>query len=104
MDREDKKTVRKKRERHGKDKKIKRTLIGGQAGLEGVMMRGAGSAALAVRDEDGIIRLETERLKPVSERNAFFRLPVVRGVYSFVTSLTGGTKYLMRSAEVYGEG
>lgn len=104
MDRENKKTVRKKRERHGKDKKIKRTLIGGQAVLEGVMMRGAASAALAVRDEDGIIRLETERLKPVSERNAFFRLPVVRGVYSFVTSLTGGTKYLMRSAEVYGEG
>ncbi len=84
--------------------KENRVSIGGQAVLEGVMMRGAKSVATAVRDQDGIIRLETERVKPAKERNKFFRLPIIRGVYSFVQSLFGGTRYLMRSAEVYGEG
>ncbi len=84
--------------------KLRRTMIGGQAVLEGVMMRGEKSAAIAVRDEDGIIRLETERIKPASARNKFLRLPIVRGVCSFITALVGGIKYLMRSADVYGEG
>ena len=81
-----------------------KTSIGGQAVLEGVMMRGETSMATAVRDEDGVIRLETKRIIPLKKRNFFFRLPLIRGVYSFVQSLVGGTKVLMRSAEVYGEG
>ena len=84
-------------------KQAKRTSIGGQAVLEGVMMRGESSMATAVRDAEGVIRLETERITPAKKRNWFFRLPVVRGVYAFVQSLVGGTKVLMRSAEVYGE-
>ncbi len=72
--------------------------------LEGVMMRGETAMATAVRDADGIIRVESERITPPKKRNWFFRLPVVRGVYAFVQSLVGGTKVLMRSAEVYGEG
>lgn len=84
--------------------KKKKVSIGGQAVLEGVMMRGEKSVALAVRDEDGVIRLETTRVTPPSKRNKFFRLPIVRGVYSFVQSLVSGVTYLMRSAEVYGEG
>ncbi len=78
--------------------------IGGQAVLEGVMMRGKSSMATAVRDEDGIIRVESQRIKPQKERNLLFRLPIIRGVVSFVSSLVTGTKVLMRSAEVYGEG
>ena len=97
------KAARKAEKKAAKAKK-RVTSIGGQAVLEGVMMRGASSEALAVRDEDGIIRLETKRVKPVKERNFFFRLPIVRGVYSFVQSLVGGTACLMRSADVYGEG
>ncbi len=86
------------------DKKIKekRTSIGGQAVLEGVMMRGKTSMATAVRDADGIIRIETKRLK--QKKNFFLKLPIVRGVVSFVQSMFGGTAVLMRSAEVYGEG
>lgn len=87
-----------------KVKPCKRTSIGGQAVLEGVMMRGNSSMATAVRDEDGIIRIETKRIKPQKERNLFFRLPILRGVVSFVDSMVGGTKVLMRSADVYGEG
>lgn len=85
--------------RMGKNKQNK-TSIGGQAVLEGVMMRGAKSMATAVRDEDGIIRLETKRVKPLKAN----KIPVVRGVCSFVQSLFGGTAVLMRSADVYGEG
>jgi len=81
----------------------KKTSIGGQAVLEGVMMRGATSMATAVRDEDGIIRLEAKRITPASKKNWFVKLPVVRGVVNFITSMTGGMKTMMRSAEVFGE-
>lgn len=90
--------------RNKKNKSCKKTSIGGQAVLEGVMMRGNSSMATAVRDEDGIIRIETKRIKPQKERNLFFRLPILRGVISFIDSMVGGTKVLMRSADVYGEG
>ena len=72
--------------------------------MEGVMMRGESSMATAVRDAEGIIRIESERITSANNRNWFFKLPVVRGVYAFIQSLVGGTKVLMRSAEVYGEG
>lgn len=72
--------------------------------MEGVMMRGARSMATAVRDESGKIRVETKRLKDVNKRCLFLRLPIVRGVVSFISSLFGGTAVLMRSAEVFGEG
>ena len=81
---EEKKTL--KISKKAKNAKKRVTSIGGQAVLEGVMMRGATAEALAVRDEDGVIRLETKRVKPVRERNFFFRLPIVRGVYSFLQS------------------
>lgn len=89
-----------KRERN----KEKRVSIGGQAVIEGVMMRGASSMATAVRDQDGVIRVESKRIKPQNKRNVFLRLPLIRGVVSFVQSLTDGTATLMRSAEVFGEG
>ena len=77
--------------------------VGGQAVIEGVMMRGKTSMATAVRDADGIIRIETKRLKPRSKGRRFLRLPIIRGVVSFFSSLVMGSKVLMRSAEVYGE-
>ena len=86
------------------EKKEKRVSYGGQAVIEGVYMRGKSSEAIAVRDGDGVIRLETKRIKPLSEKNLFFRLPIVRGVIAFINSLFSGTKTLMRSADVFGEG
>ena len=67
-------------------------------------MRGKTAMATAVRDSDGIIRVESKRIKPTAKRNILWRLPFVRGVLSFVSSLVMGTKVLMRSSEVYGEG
>ncbi len=87
-----------------KNKELKKTSIGGQAVLEGVMMRGEQSMSTAVRDQDGIIRVESKRVTPTKKRNLFFRLPIIRGVCSFISSLVGGTSILMRSAEVFGEG
>ena len=78
----------------------KRTSIGGQAVIEGVMMRGKTCEALAVRSENGDILLESKRLK---KRGKIVKIPIIRGVVSFFQSLVGGTKHLMRSASVFGE-
>ncbi|MCI6443661.1 MAG: peptide chain release factor N(5)-glutamine methyltransferase [Clostridia bacterium] len=85
-----------------KYKKVKKTSIGGQAVLEGVMMRGRCGVATAVRDSDGIIRIEAERITPPEKKSIFVRLPIIRGIVNFFSSLVTGTKILMRSAEVYG--
>ncbi len=74
--------------------------IGGQAVMEGVMMRGRTVMATAVRDESGEIQVESERLTPPEKKSKFSRLPFVRGVVSFVRSLIDGNKVLMRSADV----
>ncbi|MBO7187290.1 MAG: peptide chain release factor N(5)-glutamine methyltransferase [Clostridia bacterium] len=81
----------------------KRTQIGGQALLEGVMMRGKSSMAMCVRDGDGIIRTETKRLTPPEKKPWYVKLPIVRGCVSFVSSLIFGTECLMRSGEVFGD-
>lgn len=80
-----------------KEKKVRRTMIGGQALLEGVMMRGRTSMAMAVRDDKGDIRIETARITPPKWYN---KVPIVRGVVSFVLSLVTGISTLMKSAEV----
>ncbi len=77
-----------------------KTKIGGQAVIEGVMMRGETSVALAVRDESGKIRLETARLNKKSKAG---KIPFVRGVVNLVASLVVGTKTLYKSAEIAGE-
>ena len=84
-------------EKKVKTEKPKRAMIGGQALMEGVMMRGRTSMAMAVRVPDGSIALETTRL---GGRKWYHKVPVLRGVVSFVQSLVGGVSTLMRSAEV----
>ena len=89
-----------------RDKAVKEkpVSIGGQAVMEGVMMRSKSSMAIAVRDQDGVVRIESKRTTPIGKKNKIFALPILRGIVSFVQSFTDGTKVLMRSAEVYGEG
>lgn len=65
--------------------------------MEGVMMQGATSMAMAVRTESGDILTETKRLKP---KRWYSRVPIVRGIVAFVKSLIGGTSVLLKSAEV----
>ena len=80
---------------------VRKTSIGGQALMEGIMMRGPKTTAMAVRNPQGEIVLEkfpTEGKK----RPAICRWPVVRGVFGFIDSMTLGYKCLMRSAEISG--
>ena len=83
-----------------KQKKTKPVSIGGQAVLEGVMMRGKTAMATAVRDPEGVIQIESERLTPPEKQSKFSRLPFVRGVVNFVRSFIDGNRILMRSADV----
>ena len=80
---------------------LKKTSIGGQALIEGVMMRGPQRTAMAVRHTSGEIRME-EWENDVSKRPFFLRWPLIRGVVGFIDSLTLGMKCLMKSAEMSG--
>ncbi len=71
--------------------------------MEGVMMRGKTAMATAVRDADGVIRMETKRLTPPEKQSKIARLPFIRGTVNLVSSMSTGMNTLMRSAEVYGE-
>ncbi len=82
-------------------KKKFRSAIGGQAVLEGVMMRGESSMATAVRDENGNIQVESSRFTPASEKSKWKRLPFIRGVINFVNSMIMGVQIIMRSSEVF---
>ena len=68
--------------------------VGGQAVLEGVMMRGVSTWAVAVRKPDGEIGLQSFMLRSLLRRRRVLRLPVVRGVVALVESLTIGMKAL----------
>lgn len=75
--------------------------IGGQAVIEGVMMRGKRSMATAVRDENGNIVVESRYLKPAEEKSFLFRAPFLRGIFSFFGTMVSGVRTLMRSGEVF---
>lgn len=75
-----------------------KTKIGGQAVIEGVMMRGATSMALTVRDELGEMRTETTRL--ATKKPWYKKVPFLRGIINLVTSMIEGTKIISKSAEV----
>ena len=79
----------------------KKTSIGGQALIEGIMMRGPKMTAMAVRNTQGEIVLEKSEISQ-GNRPKVFKLPVIRGVFNFVDSMRIGYKALMRSAEISG--
>jgi len=76
--------------------------IGGQAVMEGVMMRGKTVWAVAARDEQGEIHVEKFPLKSAAARNKWMQWPVIRGVVALVESLVLGTKSLTISAQLAG--
>ncbi|WP_295211750.1 DUF1385 domain-containing protein [Ruminococcus sp.] len=75
-----------------------KTKIGGQAVIEGVMMRGIDKAAMACRLPDGTIDLEEWEIKGGKNPPWYRKTPFVRGIFSFLTSLIDGYKCLTRSA------
>ena len=83
-------------------KGIKKTNIGGQALIEGIMMKGPDKIATAVRKPDGEITVRQKDIQPMF-KNRLFKLPVIRGSFVLIDSLVNGVKELMYSAEFYGE-
>ena len=77
--------------------------IGGQAVMEGIMMRHKDKYSIAVRRPDQEIELKVEDYKCIFGNHAFLKKPIIRGVVSFVDSLVVGTKCLMYSAEIAGD-
>lgn len=73
--------------------------VGGEALLEGVMMRGKSDIAIAIRKPDGEILVERQPLRTLSQKYSIVNLPIIRGVVSMVESMVTGIKALMYSAE-----
>ena len=76
-----------------------KTLIGGQALIEGIMMQGPEKRAIVVRTKNGLVTKE----EPVKKRKGILTLPLIRGVYNFGVSMSGGVRALMFSADQFAE-
>lgn len=80
----------------------KKTSIGGQALIEGIMMKGPYKTAMAVRKTDGSIDLSEVKESRLRDRCKFFGLPLIRGMVNLVEAMVTGYKAMMRSADISG--
>lgn len=81
----------------------KKLSIGGQAVIEGVMMRGPEKVAVAVRKPDGDIAIDVNPVSSIRDRYPILKKPLLRGVIALFESLADGMKALTYSAQVSGE-
>lgn len=86
------------------DNTVSRRLgnVGGQAVLEGVMMKSGNRTALAVRDEEGNIRLDAQTNISLRKKHKILNIPLVRGVVGFAETMILSYGTLMKSAEMLG--
>lgn len=75
-----------------------RTSIGGQALIEGIMMRGPKKQSIVVRTKDGLVT-KVEDLKLLKDRYPIVGIPIIRGAVNFISSMANGVRALMFSAE-----
>ena len=75
-----------------------KTSIGGQALIEGVMMRGPTKLSIVVRNKDGLVE-KTEEIKPLKEKNRIFGFVFIRGVVNLFSSMKIGVRSIMYSAD-----
>ena len=78
-----------------------RTSIGGQALIEGILMRGPDRQAIVVRDKDGQLVEKVEELKLIKDRYPILGVPLIRGTVNFLAAMVSGVKALMYSADFY---
>ncbi len=78
-----------------------RTSIGGQALIEGILMRGPERQAIVVRDQEGRLVEKTEELRFIRDRYPILGVPLIRGTVNFLDSMVSGVKALMYSADFY---
>jgi len=79
-----------------------RTSIGGQALIEGILMRGPGKQAIVVRSPEGLV-IKEEELTLVRDKYPILGVPIIRGAVTFVDSMVHGVKALMFSADYFPE-
>ena len=77
-----------------------RTSIGGQALIEGILMRGPEKDAIVVRSPEGLVTKVTER-KFVKDKYPILGIPILRGAVTFISSMITGVKALMFSADYF---
>src|SRR5574344_1009162 len=77
--------------------------VGGQAVIEGVMMRGADKVAVAVRQPSGEIVVDVNPVQSIGDRHPLLKKPLLRGVVALIESLVMGLKALSYSASVAGD-
>ena len=75
--------------------------VGGQAIIEGVMMRGSKGIATAVRTPNGEIEVKVQKTKPITKKYKFLNIPIIRGAVSLIDSLILGIKTLNYSASFF---
>lgn len=80
-----------------------RTTIGGQALIEGILMRGPEKQAIVVRKPDGELETKVEELHLIKERHPILGVPFIRGAVNFLDSMVKGVQALMYSAEFFPE-
>ena len=80
----------------------KKTSIGGQALIEGIMMKGPYKTSMAVRKKDGTIDISDVEEKHLKDKYKFFGLPLIRGMVNLIESMIIGYKTMMQSAEISG--
>lgn len=80
---------------------MKRTTIGGQALMEGVMMKNLNQYATAIRKPDGEIDVQVTDYESFSEKHHLNKIPIVRGVFNFIDSMVIGVKTLTYSASFF---
>lgn len=79
----------------------KKNSVGGQAVIEGVMMRGSKGVATAVRKEDGTIALDVKKTESITKKNKLLGLPIIRGFVSLIESMVIGIQTLNYSASLF---
>lgn len=80
-----------------------KTMCGGQALIEGIMMRGPKKQAIVVRRQDGELEIKEKELKLIKDRYPILGVPLIRGTVSFLDSMVNGVSALMFSADFYPE-
>ena len=82
---------------------MKKCDVGGQAIIEGVMMRGSKGLATAIRTPSGKIEVNVKKTKPITKKYKFLNIPIIRGAVVLIDSLIVGIKTLNYSASFFEE-
>ena len=82
---------------------MKKCDVGGQAVIEGVMMRGSKGMATAIRKDNGEIDVKFEKVVPITKKYKILNIPIIRGAFVLIDSMVQGIKLINYSASFFEE-